>query len=132
MITLAAAHAAGLGELGKHGSLMSEKLGGCQRFSFVITDMPLVPDGPVDIGVDDYCLNCRACTNICPPKALSDEKQWVRGTKKWYVDFDRCTPFFNDYHSCGLCLSICPWSRPGTAPELVQRMLKQRADVSAS
>ena len=123
IITLAAAHRAGLGELGKHGSLMNDTLGACMRFSFVLTDMPLVADEPKSYGVDDYCLRCKACTNACPPDAISNEKQMVRGVKKWYVDFDKCVPYFNENDGCAICLSICPWSRPGLAPKLSQKML---------
>ena len=130
IITLAAAHAAGLGELGKHGSLIHNELGSCMRFSFVLTDMPLVSDKPIDIGVDDFCMNCRACYKACPPKAISNEKHLVRGTEKWYVNFDKCVPYFNENYGCAICLSICPWSRPGVAPKLTQKMLKKRAEVA--
>ncbi len=126
IILLAAAHAAGLGELGKHGSLIHNELGSCMRFSFVLTDMPLVEDQPIDIGVDDYCSRCKACTNACPPVAISNEKQIVRGVEKWYVDFDKCVPYFNENYGCAICLSICPWSRPGLAPKLTAKMLAAR------
>ena len=51
-------HAAGLGELGKHGSLINNELGSSMRFSTVLTDMPLVADKPVDFGADDFCMSC--------------------------------------------------------------------------
>jgi len=124
--TLVAAHAAGLGELGKHGSLLHDELGSCMRFAYVTTDLPLVADQPVDIGVGDYCAKCQACYNICPPKALFKEKQMVRGDLKWYVDFDRCVPYFNEHHGCALCISICPWSRPGLAKRLSRKTLAKR------
>ena len=126
IITLAAAHAAGLGELGKHGSLINDELGSSMRFSFVLTDMPLVADQPADFGADDFCLSCKACFKACPPKAISNEKQMVRGTEKWYVNFDKCVPYFNENYGCAICLSICPWSRPGNAPKLALKMLKRR------
>jgi epoxyqueuosine reductase QueG len=50
----------------------------------------------------------------------------VRGVEKWYVDFDKCIPYFNETHGCGICIAVCPWSRPGTAPRLAEKMLRRR------
>ena len=121
-----AAIAAGIGQLGKHGSLMNEQLGSCFRMSYVLTDLPMVADGPVDIGVDEFCGTCDLCTKFCPPDAIYPEKQLVRGEMKWFVDFDKCVPFFNDNDGCGICISACPWARPGLAPGIVQKMLRKK------
>ena len=86
--------AAGLGELGKHGSLISREFGPNVRLATVLTDLPLEIDAPVDIGVEDLCAGCRRCTIDCPADAIADTKQLVRGALKWYVDFDRCVPYF--------------------------------------
>lgn len=40
------AHAAGLGELGKHGSLISPELGPNFRLGMVTTDLPLAENSP--------------------------------------------------------------------------------------
>lgn len=122
--------AAGIGELGKHGSLICKEYGSNFRLTTVVTDLPLVTDEPVDIGVDDICMACQACTKECPPDAIFPEKQWVRGTKKWYVDFDRCTPYFSSTHGCGICLEVCPWSEPGRGPGLSERVLELRRKKS--
>lgn len=45
----------------------------------VLTDLPLPYDSPVDIGVEDLCLRCRRCVEDCPPDAIYDDKQLVRG-----------------------------------------------------
>lgn len=122
-----AAIAAGLGQLGKHGSMMSVEVGSNMRLSYMLTDLPLVPDTPRDIGVDEFCKSCRLCTDVCPPKAIRNEKQWVRGEFKWYVDFDKCMPYFNEHYGCALCLAVCPWSRPGMARKLVEKMARKKA-----
>lgn len=119
--------AAGLGELGKHGSLISKAYGSNFRLTTVLTDLPLATDGPVDIGVEDLCLRCRVCVEECPPRAIYDEKQLVRGSTKWYVDFDRCVPYFSDNYGCAICLEVCPWSEPDRGPELSARLLEVRA-----
>lgn len=119
--------AAGLGELGKHGSLISKEYGSNFRLTSVVTDLPMAVDRRVDLGVEDLCLRCRVCTEACPPAAISDGKQWVRGVHKWYVDFDRCVPYFSDTYGCAICLEVCPWSEPGRGPELSERLLGVRA-----
>jgi epoxyqueuosine reductase QueG len=118
--------AAGLGELGKHGSLISKEYGSNVRLTSVLTDLPVAVDGPVDIGVEDLCTRCLVCSSDCPPGAISDQKQWVRGIEKWYVDFDRCVPYFADNYGCGICLEVCPWSEPGRGEALSKRLLAVR------
>ena len=117
---------AGLGELGKHGSLINQKLGANLRLATVLTDLPLAVDKPIDIGVEDLCLTCRRCTKDCPADAISDSKQLVRGEEKWYVDFDRCVPYFSITYGCGICIQVCPWSKPGKGPFLSEKLLAKR------
>ena len=115
-----AALAAGFGELGKHGSIINPRYGSSFRLAAVETDMPLVPDAPVVFGADDFCTRCRVCTDACPPQAIADEKDWVRGELKWWVEFDKCIPYFNQTFGCGICIAACPWSAPGRAPRLAE------------
>ncbi len=129
---LPAAIAAGLGELGKHGSLINRKYGSSFRLSAVTTDMPLRADSPDEFGADDFCMRCQACTNACPPDAIANEKQLVRGVEKWYVDFDKCIPYFGETLGCAICLAKCPWSRPGNAANLIQRLQKRAARLESN
>jgi epoxyqueuosine reductase len=117
---------AGLGQLGKHGSLISKEFGSNFRLAAVLTDLPLACDKPTDIGVDDLCLTCRRCTTDCPPEAIFGDKQLVRGVKKWYVDFDKCIPYFAKTAGCGICIEVCPWSEPGQGVRLSDIMLNRR------
>ncbi len=125
-LMIPAAIAAGIGELGKHGSLISRRFGASFRLACVFTDMPLVPDSPDSFGADDFCANCRICERACPPAAILPEKQVVRGDLKWYVDFDRCVLYFNENNGCAICLAVCPWSRPGVAPRLAEKLTRRR------
>ena len=118
---------AGLGELGKHGSLICPDYGSNIRLAAVLTDLPLSPDKPVDIGVQDLCVACKRCTIDCPPNAIGDLKQMVRGTEKWYVDFDKCTPYFSITGGCAICIQVCPFSEDGRAPKLSEQLLRRRA-----
>lgn len=122
-----AAITAGLGELGKHGSMINREYGSSFRLSAVTTDMPLLADAPDTFGADDFCMRCKACANACPPDAISNEKQLVRGVNKWYVDFDKCIPYFGEALGCAMCLAICPWSRPGNSANLIDKLRRHKA-----
>lgn len=126
LLLIPPAIAAGLGQLGKHGSVINEVWGASFRLAGVTTTLPLEPDRSRDIGVDEACAHCQLCTRLCPPDAIYPEKQWVRGDFKWYVDFDKCLPYFNDTLGCGICVAECPWSLPGVAPVLTAKMAKRR------
>ncbi len=120
-----AAIAAGLGELGKHGSLISRHFGSGVRLAGVTTDMPLIPSGRDRFGADEFCSACQICTQACPPAAISQHKQMVRGVERWYVDFDKCIPFFAEAASCGICIAECPWTRPAVRPKLLETMARR-------
>lgn len=117
---------AGLGELGKHGSLISKEYGSNFRLTLVLTDLPLAIDTSADIGVEDVCLTCQACTKNCPADAIADEKQMVRGVEKWYVDYDKCVWYFTMTNGCSICIEVCPWSEPGRGVKLSELMLAKR------
>jgi epoxyqueuosine reductase len=126
MVLIPAAIAAGLGELGKHGSLIHRELGANFRLAAVLTNLDLIPDSPDDFGADGFCAACRICETACPPGAILSEKQTVRGESRWYVDFDRCLPFFNETAGCAICLAVCPFSRPGVGDNLVAKLVRKR------
>jgi epoxyqueuosine reductase len=123
---------AGLGELGKHGSLISSKFGAGVRLAGVTTDMPLVPTRAPRFGADEFCATCQVCTNACPPGAISEQKQMVRGVERWYVDFDKCIPFFAETASCGICIAECPWTRPSVRPKLLATMERRLGETRAN
>lgn len=124
---LPAAISAGLGELGKHGSLINRELGSRFRLSAVTTDMPLLSDVPDNFGIEEYCLRCQACSNACPPGAIAEKKQLVRGELKWYVDFDKCIPYFGEALGCAVCIVRCPWSRPGVGDKILRQLAKRES-----
>lgn len=125
LLLIPPAIACGLGELGKHGSLISRQFGAGFRLAGVTTDMPLLATPPDRFGADEFCHTCQACTNACPPRAIADEKQTVRGVTRWYVDFDQCIPYFAEASSCGICLAVCPWTRPDARPKLLATMARR-------
>lgn len=109
---LPALHAAGAGELGRHGSLIHPDLGSFWRPAFVTTTLPLTGDAPTSFGVQDYCMNCRLCEKVCPGDAVAAATDFIvtDGVKRWLIDNEKCYPFSrlrNEY--CHLCVDVCPY-----------------------
>lgn len=125
LLLIPPAVASGLGELGKHGSLISRRFGSGVRLAGVTTDMPLVATTPDRFGADEFCATCQVCTQACPPGAITADKQMVRGVERWYVDFDKCIPYFAESASCGICIAVCPWTRPHVRPKLLATMARR-------
>jgi len=110
---VAFAQLAGLGELGKHGSLISPELGSSFRLGAVTTEMPLLADGPRDLGIDEVCTRCNVCTRFCPGDAIKPDKQRVNGIERWHVDTPACEPYFHKLYGCKICLMVCPLNSRG-------------------
>jgi len=66
-----AAHAAGLGEIGRGGFFLTPDFGPRQVFTAVVTDLALTPDEPF---AGSICDDCGACATACPAKALDPER----------------------------------------------------------
>ena len=78
---------AGLGEAGRLGYLLTQKYGPRVRLSAVTTDLPLVPDKPVDIGVEHFCKICKKCAVCCPSNSIPlDDQKEVNGTLRWKLN----------------------------------------------
>ncbi len=127
MLMIPPAIECGFGELGKHGSIINEEYGSSFRLAAVLTDLPLIPTQRASYDVDDFCSRCQVCSNACPPDAILPEKVPVRGQVKWYVDFDKCLPFFNEHSGCSICISVCPWSIPGRGKRIIEQLQRRAA-----
>ena len=104
--------ACGLGEMGKHGSMIHREFGAGFRPAFVTTDLPLTPDKPDLFGVQDYCMHCRLCENNCPAEAIpsSDDHIVTEGYKRWLTDVEKCytaSRLRDEY--CHICVDVCPY-----------------------
>ncbi len=105
---------AGIGELARCGYVVSRSLGANFRLATVTTDMPLACDGPVDIGMQDFCSKCMKCATNCPSGAISDgEKIEVRGVRKWKINPEACLLYWGKTgYTCSICQAVCPWTKP--------------------
>jgi reductive dehalogenase len=110
---------AGLGEMSRIGdTVLHPFLGPRHKGAVVTTDLPLLPDKPIDFGLQDFCATCKKCARECPSGAISDsKKEMYNGYEKWPLDIKKCTQMRvgNQKGSgCGTCVKVCPWSKPYT------------------
>ena len=119
---------AGMGELGRHGLMITKELGSCLKLATVTTDLPLIHDLPVDIGVGEFCQDCKICAESCPSSAVPyGKKKVVRGVEKWCISPEACFTVWNETGTdCGVCVASCPWSKPRTWFHNVARELATR------
>ena len=105
---------AGIGELGRHGVLVSKEFGSIFKMSVVTTDLPLVHDKKTDLKVDDFCSNCKICAENCPSGAITyGEKKTVRGVERYMINAPACLKMWRETGTdCGVCIACCPYSKP--------------------
>jgi ferredoxin len=120
--------AAGIGEVSRVGIILNPYLGLGFKAAAILTNMPLVPDRPIDFGLQRFCQNCKLCAQHCPSKAISQgDKVLYNGYETWKLDVRRCASFnFTNKHGtmCNRCVKVCPWSNPPTLlHNLVRRMV---------
>jgi len=125
---------AGLGQLGRMGLLMTPKYGPRVRIAKVITDMPLVPNAPIDFGVTEFCEVCMLCAEDCPSGTVTNgPRTWEGksvsnnpGALKWYADPEKCYDF-NGF-SCSNCKRVCPFNKPNNSwlHQMIRQMIGGR------
>lgn len=111
---------AGLGEYGRHGLLITPKYGPNIRIAKVFTDLPLLPDQPIEFGVKQFCESCRKCANNCPVRAIPQNEPTTKppnfsslsGIKKWTVNAEKCFKFWVGMNTdCAICIRVCPYNK---------------------
>jgi reductive dehalogenase len=130
---------AGLGELGRHGIMITPKYGPRVRLSKVFTDFPLVPDKPITFGVTEFCEVCGKCAEQCPGSAIShgsrtwkgDDTSSNPGVYKWYINAGKCLGvWMAESVSCGQCINVCPFNKPTSwLHEMIRGLIGARSGV---
>ena len=77
-IDIAMAVDAGLGEMGRNGLLITRDYGPRVRISKVFTNLPLIPDSPIDIGVQKVTTQTSANLNVSGSQPSSPRAMWAR------------------------------------------------------
>lgn len=105
----------GLGWIGKHSNLLTQKTGSFYFIAELILDLELEHDVPTT----DHCGTCTACIDACPTEAI---------VAPYVVDGSKCISYFTielkdnlpqDMKSkfddwmfgCDVCQDVCPWNR---------------------
>ena len=105
----------GLGWIGKHSNMLTQKVGSFYFIAELIIDLELEPDH----AVTDHCGSCTACIDACPTDAI---------TEPYKVDGSKCISYFtielkeniptdvggkldNRMFGCDVCQDVCPWNR---------------------
>jgi len=105
----------GLGWIGKHSNLLTQKVGSFYFIAELIVDLELLYDTPVT----DHCGSCTACIDACPTQAI---------VEPYVVDGSKCISYLtielkNEIPSefsgkmddwmfgCDVCQDVCPWNR---------------------
>ena len=111
---------AGLGALGRNGLLVTPQFGSCLRLCKVFTDIPLVPDQPIEFGLHESCRHCTRCAEACEGEAISAAREPSynvacasnnTGILRWAVDADRCYDFWiRNTAACSNCIAACPYA----------------------
>jgi epoxyqueuosine reductase len=112
---------AGLGEIARNGLLITPKFGPRVRLAKVLTDVPLLPDRPIEFGVRDFCLICERCAQKCPSHSImfgpaSAETHNIsnrEGVHTWHINAETCLQFWADNGcDCSNCIRSCPFNKP--------------------
>jgi reductive dehalogenase len=110
---------AGLGEMCRISDcVLNPFLGPRFKAAVVTTDLPLLPDKPIDVGIQDFCSKCKKCARECPSGAISfGDKVMYNGYEHWPIDIEKCTSMRvgnKKGSGCGTCIKVCPWNKPYT------------------
>ncbi len=113
---------AGLGEIARNGLLITPAFGPRVRLAKVFTDMPLVPDEPIEFGVWEFCRVCKKCALHCPSHSIEKGDATGKihnisnrpGVLKWNINAETCLAWWAvNGTDCSNCIRICPFNKPG-------------------
>lgn len=108
----AVAERAGIGFSGKNTSIITKEFGSFVYLGEMITNIPFIPDEPVD----DSCGDCTKCMDACPTGALVGEGgqlnaqrciAFLTQTKDFLPDEFR-SKIGNRVYGCDTCQQVCP------------------------
>jgi reductive dehalogenase len=125
---------AGIGEVSRAGIVLNPYLGFGFKAAAVLTDMPIVPDRPIDFGLQQFCQTCTICAQNCPSRAISTgDKVMYNGYETWKLNTRRCASFnFTNKEGtmCNRCVKSCPWTQPTTWPHNLVRGMVTRSRLA--
>lgn len=123
---------AGLGELGRLGILITHKFGPRARLGLVTTELPLIPDEPKTLGIQNFCQRCQKCATNCPAQAIPyGEKTEENSVLKWVLNREDCYRFWRKAGTdCAVCIYVCPYSKPDNIFHNLIRKMTESSSVA--
>jgi reductive dehalogenase len=119
--------AAGIGEVSRAGIILNPYLGLAYKAAAILTDMPIIPDQPIDFGLQRFCESCKICAEQCPSRAIpTGDKVMYNGYETWKLNTRLCASYnFTNKNGtmCNTCVKSCPWTQPTTWPHNLVRSL---------
>ncbi|MCX6089422.1 MAG: 4Fe-4S double cluster binding domain-containing protein [Atribacterota bacterium] len=111
-----AATLSGLGWIGKSALLVTETYGSAIRLTTVLTNAPLDTKPKRE---PSRCRNCTLCVEACPAHAIRGISWTPQLPRDEYYDAFACRETARklaqsksiDSTICGICISVCPWTR---------------------
>jgi len=111
---------AGIGWIGKQGSVVSPEIGCCFFLGELLVDIDLEPGAPMA----NQCQDCRRCVEACPAKAimagnLVDARRcvsYLTVEHKGEINPDIASCFGGSVFGCDRCTSVCPWNQRAEKP----------------
>lgn len=111
---------AGLGWIGKNGSLINQRYGSW----FFLGEILLNLDLEYDVPAAERCGNCRLCLNACPTGALIAPRTLDARRCLSYLSIEFKGEIPEEFHSafgktvfgCDRCQEVCPWNHSAEAP----------------
>lgn len=142
LVDRAVAERAGIGWSGKNCSIITPEFGSYVYLGEMLTNIPFIADEPIE----DACLDCRLCLDVCPTTALVAPGQ---------LDAQRCIAYLtqtkqemplefrkhigNRVYGCDTCQTVCPKNKGKTnmwheefkpEPALVKPLLEPLLTIS--
>jgi len=111
-----AATCSGLGWVGKNGLIINREYGSKLSWATVLTNAPFNTDKPI---WESECGDCELCVKHCPSGALKGRLWSIGNPLQELVTYEKCRSLkkdrivLNGKPNCGLCATICPYSRSG-------------------
>ncbi|MTI65666.1 MAG: epoxyqueuosine reductase [Firmicutes bacterium] len=103
------AQKSGIGVIGKHGMLITPKLGPSLRLAVVYTDIANLPieNDNKHLWINDFCETCNQCVKKCPGGAIYKDTIIFEDGSKQCIDYKKCAVPFSKQHGCTVCIKEC-------------------------
>lgn len=111
---------AGIGWIGRQGSVVSPELGCCFFLGELLVNIELEPSAPMA----NQCQDCRRCLESCPTRAIMADNlidarrciSYLTVEHKGEINPEIASCFGGSVFGCDRCTSICPWNRRCKTP----------------